>query len=358
LSVISAASLLDLFFAGIDDVEAGFARLGGVLRRRRRIELIEQADGSFFAAERSKSAANPAEGLSVRLEQDSFAGPRSAELRSLLARSRVDVVLASSHFVVRPLELPRGAGQFLDGVVRSQIDRLTPWSANEAAFGWSEPAELGRDRIAVTVAATSRALVDPIAQAVLASGADRVRVSARAAEAEAPIIPVFTQQYGDGEGRRRLRNGLIAGLVLAGLAFVMALGASVLGGRAFDARELELQSQFTERRAKLLNQPSSAAQKALQALEARKRTTPSAVITLEALSKTLPDYAHLTELNIEDGKVQIVGSASDAPSLIRLIEQSRQFTHATFSSPTVRGQTGAETFHIEAHIEPSFGATN
>jgi general secretion pathway protein L len=356
--VISAASLLDLFFAGIDDVAAGFARLAGALRRKRRIEVIEQADGSFLAAERSKSAAKPAEGLSVRLEQDTFAGPSSAELPSLLARSQVDVLLASSHFVVRPLELPRGADQFLEGVVRSQIDRLTPWSASEAAFGWSEPKDAGRDRIAVTVAATSRALVDPIAQAVLASGADGVRVSARAAEAEAQIIPVFTQHYGEGEGRRRLRNGLFAGLVLASLAFVMALGASVLGGRAFDARLTELQSQIAERRAKLLDQPSSAAQKALQALETRKRTTPSAVMTLEALSKTLPDHAHLTELNIEADKVQIVGSASDAPALIRLIEQSRRFTHAAFFSPTVRGQTGAETFHIEAHIEPSFAATN
>jgi general secretion pathway protein L len=354
--VISAASLLDLFFAGIDDVAAGFARLGGALRRRRRIDLSEQADGSFLAAERGKSAAKPAEGLSVRLEQDTFAGPGSAKLRSLLLRSRVDIVLASSRFVVRPLELPRGAGPFLEGVVRSQIDRLTPWSASEASFGWSEPADAGHDRIAVTVAATSRALVDPIAQAVLASGADRVRVSARAAEGEAPIIPVFTQQFGDGD--RRLRNGLVAGLVLASLAFIMALGASVLGGRAFDARLTELQSRIEERRAELLNQPSSAAQKALQALATRKRTTPSAVMTLEALSKTLPDHAHLTELNIEAGKVQIVGSASDAPALIRLIEQSRQFTHATFFSPTVRGQTGAETFHIEAHIEPSFAATN
>ena len=104
-----------------------------------------------------------------------------------------------------------------------------------------------------------------------------------------------------------------------------------------------------------MNQRGPAAEEALKALQARKWATPSAVMVLEALSKTLPDEAHLTELRIESGKVQIGGSATDAPALIRLIEQSRRFTQATFFAPTVRGPSGGESFHIEAHIEPSFG---
>ena len=79
---------------------------------------------------------------------------------------------------------------------------------------------------------------------------------------------------------------------------------------------------------------------------------------LEALSKMLPDDTHLTEFRIEDGKVQIVGLAGDASQLIPLIEQSRQFTRATFFAPTVRGPNGGESFHIEAHLEPSFPVTN
>ena len=56
--------------------------------------------------------------------------------------------------------------------------------------------------------------------------------------------------------------------------------------------------------------------------------------------------------------MQIAGSAADAPTLIRLIEQSRQFTQATFFAPTVRVPSGGQSFHIEAHIEPSFAVTN
>jgi HEPN domain-containing protein len=53
-----------------------------------------------------------------------------------------------------------------------------------------------------------------------------------------------------------------------------------------------------------MNRRGRAAEKALKALLARKWGTPSAVMVLEALSKTLPDNAHLTELRIAGGEVQ------------------------------------------------------
>jgi general secretion pathway protein L len=50
-----------------------------------------------------------------------------------------------------------------------------------------------------------------------------------------------------------------------------------------------------------------------------------------------------------------VGITRDAPSLIELIEQSAQFTRATFFAPTTQapGDPG-ERFHIEVRIKPEF----
>jgi general secretion pathway protein L len=63
-----------------------------------------------------------------------------------------------------------GASEFLDGIIRAQIDRLTPWSANDAVYHWSTPTEGTGGRITMTVVATARAMVTPLAQAVAGWG--------------------------------------------------------------------------------------------------------------------------------------------------------------------------------------------
>ena len=80
-------------------------------------------------------------------------------------------------------------------------------------------------------------------------------------------------------------------------------------------------------------------------------------MVLEEISRVLPDTTYATELRIVGDKLQVVGLTQDAPSLIRLIEQSPQFARATFFAPTTRGQNEpGERFHIEANITPYFGS--
>ncbi len=75
---------------------------------------------------------------------------------------------------------------------------------------------------------------------------------------------------------------------------------------------------------------------------------------IENLSRILPDNTYVTELRIEDSKIQVVGVTHDAPALIGLMEQSGLFTRATFFAPTTRSpsETG-ERFHIQALIQPA-----
>jgi general secretion pathway protein L len=337
----------------MDDVAAGMARLGARLRRRRIVELIEQENGLFLLTELGGSVALP-----LRIEDGGLAPSMSRRMRSLLVKSVVEIELAPSRFVFRPLELPRGADQFLEGVVRSQIDRLTPWSANEAAFGWSDPIQQRQDRISVVVAATPMKAVGPIARVILATGAVSVRLSTRAGETKCRLIPTFDQQSMGASASRRLKRSLIAAAAIAGFAFVVSFGAWIIAGSEYASRLAALQMQSANRRAELTNTKNSGVSEAIRALEERKRATPSVVMTLEALSKILPDEVYLTEMRIEDGNVQISGVANDAATLIGLIEQSRRFTRATFYAPTVRNPDGGETFHIQGRIEPSFMVTN
>jgi general secretion pathway protein L len=152
----------------------------------------------------------------------------------------------------------------------------------------------------------------------------------------------------------RIRQALIAVLLLCGVAAAGALGWSAYALDSLDAEQQELTHKIAVRRAALRTGPASA-MSAQRLLEQRKRTMPSPVIVLEALSQILPDHTYVTELRIEGDKLQIVGVTRDAAALIALIEQSPHFEHAAFYAPTTRtpGDAG-ERFHVEAHLKPVF----
>ena len=342
----------------VDDASLGLVRVAGFLQTGRKVRLVEQEDGGFVVM-RAGAPSRPV-GEPLRIEDGQIVGPASQTKRTLLAGSQIDLVLKPSRFIFRPLELPGRAVEFLEGVVRAQVDRLTPWSASEAVFGWSAPRAAGADRVVITVAASARAMIAPIVQALADQRVDSILVSTvgEGADAQSAQIQVFTQRGGAEERVRRLRRKLIGLLALAIIAFVVSAGAATVVGGDFEARRLDLERQIAMRRAELLRGDGAIADEAVAGLEARKRATPASVIVLEALSQTLPDDTYLNELRIEGGKVQIAGLTRDAPALIRLIEQSRHFTHATFFAPTTKAPTETgERFHIEAQIEPTFQAS-
>ena len=90
-----------------------------------------------------------------------------------------------------------------------------------------------------------------------------------------------------------------------------------------------------------------------RALVQRKNQSPSAVIALEILSQILPDDTYVSELRIEGDKVRLSGITHDAPRLVRVIEQTRHFSQATFFAPITPSE-GGDHFNIEARMEPNF----
>ena len=86
-----------------------------------------------------------------------------------------------------------------------------------------------------------------------------------------------------------------------------------------------------------------------------KETSPTAAILLEALSRSLPDGAYLTELRLEQGTLRLMGLTNDAPSLIAPLERSGHLSDVRFFAPTTRGPDGSLfRFNIEARVEPHY----
>jgi general secretion pathway protein L len=315
------------------------------------VRLVEEDDGSGFTLRLPKETS----AVPARVQLDDATTELSESAARSIRGNRVEVVLRPSRFVFRQLELPRRAIGFLDGIVRAQIDRLTPWAAADAVFGWGRPADITNDRIAVMVASTARAMVRPILQAVSASGAASIAVLTAPADSPtaAASIKVYDQSVRGMLDARRVSRMLLVVLLLAAGAAGVALAADFVIGGDLAARQDDLARSINARRVLLRAGQGGVASDATALLVRRKHETPATVIVLEALSKILPDDTYVTELRVEGNKVQITGVTRDAPALIRLIEQSAHFTRATFFAPTTHAPTDpGDRFHIEAHVEP------
>jgi general secretion pathway protein L len=341
----------------IDDVASAILSIVSAFRPTRKFQIVEQEDFAFAVRVLRRRSARPIAGATLRFIEGKFVEDPGARIRSRLSGSQIEIILAKRRFVFRFLELPRQASGFLDAIIRSQIDRLTPWTPAQAVFGCDPPKETSSGRIGVVVAATARSAVIPFVTALEAFKPNSIVVSAapEAGGDERRTI-VFSHETNRDMSVRRLRRFLVAAPALAGMAAVAAFAAWFQASADLEDTRLQVSRQMAERRAALLSGSGGGVfEEATAKLAQKKRESPATVIVLESLSQALPDDTSLTELHVADGKLEITGVTREAASLIRIIEQTEQFKNAIFFAPTTRAplETG-EQFHIEAQIVPHF----
>jgi general secretion pathway protein L len=351
------------------DIKRIFARwidciatlLIGFLERlvaRRFVRLVEQEPGRLVV---DRDADMP-DGGELILDLAETDGPARMQRGSIssLRGCRAELRLAPDRILFRPLELPARATEFIYGIVRSQIDRLTPWRPDDAVFGWSEPIEVGPNRIVVTVAAAARSSVAPYLQAFTTLGARHLTVSTVPSGPETAATPIVLMEQSISSllDFHRVRRAVLIFLVAVVAGGVLTTAGSSLFAGVLQSRHDESAQRIAELRARARKTGDASVDvgtEGLRALESRKRETPSSVLVLESLSRSLPDHTYVTELRIEGKRVQVIGVTRDAASLIKLIEESSHFTQATFFAPTTRIVSPAgERFHIEAQIDPAY----
>ncbi|ABE61617.1 Fimbrial assembly [Nitrobacter hamburgensis X14] len=348
------AEAKELFAFWIDAVAAALRMAAARAMPQRRIPLKQSEAGDFTARVVSKKKGAALPQATFRLGQ---APALTEEWRAALRGSRLEIHMRADQVLFRTIDFPKQATDFLDGMVRAQIDRLTPWTADNAVYGLTAPVPAANERVALTLAATSRQAIQPLLDLATDLGAASVEglIEPPDAENAARPIRIFEQKLSGPAGLstdmpRLLRLTLLG----AGVTTAVMLAVSTYLGGAYDDQRQELQQRVSQRRAALhIDRPGSSA---TTLLAKRKQTSPSSVMVLEAISRVLPDTTYVTELRIDTDKMQIVGLTRNAPSLIRLLEQSPQFSRATFFAPTTRDQNDpGERFHIEAHVIPYFG---
>jgi general secretion pathway protein L len=352
------SGLKDLFERWIAAVAAAVHALAIRAVPQRRILVVEGEANSLTARVTSAQKGPILPAVTFRLLHGRPEPALTPEWQAALRSSRIDILMRPEQVLFRAVDFPRQASDFLEGMIRTQIDRLTPWAADDAVFGMTAPTEVANERIALTLAATTKQMIQPLLKLATDAGAASVTGLVEMPEGgrEGAPVRIFDRQLTGVAGSRLDAPRLLRlALLGAGLVAVASLAISAYVDSALESEQLDLQHRIAQRRATLRINQSGASAETL--LAKRKQTSPSSVMVLEAISAVLPDTTYVTELHVEGDKMQVVGLTQDAPSLIRLMEQSPQFTRATFFAPTTRALNDpGERFHIEAHITPYFRA--
>lgn len=300
---------------------------------------------------------------SILLDAEQPEAERRRALQLVLGRStpdRYEVILrlAAEQVLTRRLTLPRAAQANLHAVLRHQIDRLTPWSAERVLFD-AEVLGPGKSvgELEVRLRASERGAVERRIRALQQLG---LNVSVVDALGEDPTADPAFNLLAQGD-----KTGAVAGkppvrlFVLLGLLLLVLLGyLGLLIAERADRRAIQEASLMgVEQRVEAMARRSREIEELRAQSEyllTKKKETPAALVLIEVLSRLLPDGVWLSELRLEGGELQIVGYALDASILIGLIENSRHFENAEFKSPIRRDEERrAERFHIAAHVLPS-----
>jgi general secretion pathway protein L len=280
------------------------------------------------------------------------------EIARAAQRSSIVLKLPVDDVIFRRINVPAQAGSLLPGIVGNQIERLSPWRTDDAAYGFDARTSADATSLDVDVLITPRAALDETCRRLEELGlrVDRVVAAGRAGDAAAPVT--LWSRFADASDTSLARAGVaIAAVIAATVCMTAAVGlwaflaATSADGEADDVASdiarLQRGAQGTSPRSLAATAPPAERAWAL------KETSPAAVVVVEALSRALPDTSYLTELNLEGAALRIVGFADDAPSLIAPLETSGHLTDVRFFAPTTRASDGRRfVFHIEAHVEP------
>jgi general secretion pathway protein L len=269
---------------------------------------------------------------------DEGAWPRLADvaLPRRARRAPIEARMDADRAVRRELRLPRGSRPYVEMVVMHQLDRLTPWSGEDAAFDCKVDSEdRGREDIGVNVVAASRTTLDELTRSIEAAGLSvgTVGLSDTSLETESPVDILKRSRDRHRAGMRRIASAVVAATLCAAVA-----ASSYAGFRywraAAEAGQIEM--RIADLRARMTDRAATAPVSQLPGMLADKQALRPTVIVIDTLTRLLPDDTHLSALSITGGEFVISGQSEDAPALIPVLEDSDMLRAVRFASATSR----------------------
>jgi general secretion pathway protein L len=274
-----------------------------------------------------------------------------------LSKAKVILRLSTQDAIQKELALPIAAKENLHQVVAYEMDRYTPFKADQVYFAVQKlPKKLNNDtdQLKVRLVLTPKAVLNTLYTDVHALGivpliADYEGVPNDIAHGDIiyNLLPV----------NLRTEVAKISHIIHAALigSVFLLLGAVIimpvwLKSQSVDALTQKVKKLEKEANTiKALQLETDALMEETQQLLNEKNAAPSMLILLNTLSILMKDDTRLAYLQYADGQLQIQGESPTTSILISVLEDSEMFDNAAFASPVTQDSiTKQEHFQITA----------
>jgi len=268
-----------------------------------------------------------------------------------LDKARFILSLNSGQALEKELILPAAVKPNLTQVMQFELDKYTPFSAEQVYFSAQVLRETA-ENVSVLLALTPRSSFDTLHSQLIVADIpiDWVECDYHPDKGyRYNLLPVDKQRT-----KNRFMRGLVGGLgVITGL---LVLGLFILPVLVGEGQVEVLRQQLKPlqkkiQKVQLQQQEIDRLLAETQKLVALKQSIPTLNEILFHLTHLLPDNTWLTHFKLQDNSIQIQGQSGTASNLIEILESSPVFENVRFISPLTQDKrTGKERFQISAQV--------
>jgi general secretion pathway protein L len=256
--------------------------------------------------------------------------------------------LGPSYLLEKQLILPLAAERELDRVLGFEMDRETPFAADEVYWDAAiQERDRRQGRLRILLSLVPRA---PLADLVRnLAAADLAPTMLAPSLADGSMRPIQLDHSGIRAGGRAVP--ILAGVtaVLALVAIALPFARQALEFHDVDGRIANLQPTVDEAAAlrRRINGGGG------EAIAAERAKLPNPLKVLAAATQALPDDTHLTDLSLKNRKLSLIGQSAAAARLLGALAADPSFKDPAFAAPVTKLEANRqEIFSITTEVRP------
>jgi general secretion pathway protein L len=279
-----------------------------------------------------------------------------------LVKATVILRLKGQDAIQKELSLPAAAKENLYQVVAYELDRYTPFKAEQVYFA-VKPLDVVNEpgQIRVMLILTPREILDGLYEDVKALGLSLLFADY---EDSANNLDGLDYTYNLLPERLRQKTAKLPRLIhwaLITLTCLLLMAVIVMPVwfeyQTVNALQLKTASLEKEaKKVKALQSDIDAVIDETRQLIKEKNATPEVIVMLNTLSSLIKDDTWLSYAQYSDGHLQIQGESPAASTLIAVLEASELFVNARFASPVTQDRISKlERFQITVDVATAGG---